>query len=151
MNMNSPIFYAIVMVLAGCGIPIMAAMNAGLGAKIQSPVVATTILVMFALLLSVLMLFLSSSEIKLSMPKDIPAYYYTAGFFFIFYISTISWIAPKFGFANAITFVFIGQMISMCAIDHFGLFNAAQYAFNWQRLGGLLLMIAGIFIVVKRV
>jgi len=150
MNINNPVFYAIVMILAGCGIPIMAAMNAGVGAKIQNPVFATTILIIVALTVSLLMLFLSASEIKVSIPNSVPLHYYLAGFLFLFYISTISWIAPKFGFANAITFVFIGQMISMCAIDHFGLFNAVHYSFNWQRLIGLLLMIVGIFIVVKK-
>ncbi len=150
MNINNPVFYAIVMIFAGSGIPIMAAMNAGVGAKIQNPVLATTILVIVAFILSIVMLALSPSEMKIALPKSIPLHYYLAGFLFIFYISSISWIAPKFGFANAITFVFIGQMISMCAIDHFGLFNAAQYSFNWQRLFGLLLMIAGIFIVVKK-
>ena len=54
MNINSPIFYAVVMALAGCGIPIMAAMNAGLGARIQNPVFATTLLVILALFLVLL-------------------------------------------------------------------------------------------------
>ena len=150
MSINNPIFYAIVMILAGVGIPIMAALNAGLGARIQSPAFATTILVIFSLFISIIVLFLTPGQIAISLPKSTPIYYYMAGFLFIFYISTISWIAPKFGFANAITFVFIGQIISMCAIDHFGLFNAVQYSFNWQRLFGLLLMISGICLIVKR-
>lgn len=150
MNISNPIFYAIVMILAGTGIPIMAALNAGLGSRIQSPALATIILVVFALLASVVVLFLTPGQITLSLSSSTPIYYYLGGFLFIFYISTISWIAPKFGFANAITFIFIGQIISMCAIDHFGLFNAVQYSFNWQRLLGLLLMISGIFLIVKR-
>ena len=150
MNISNPIFYAIVMILAGTGIPIMAALNAGLGSRIQSPALATIILVVFALLASVVVLFLTPGQITLSLSSSTPIYYYLGGFLFIFYISTISWIAPKFGFANAITFIFIGQIISMCTIDHFGLFNAVQYSFNWQRLLGLLLMISGIFLIVKR-
>ena len=150
MNISNPIFYAVVMILAGTGIPIMAALNAGLGSRIQSPAFATIILVVFALLASVVVLFLTPGPITVSLPSSTPIYYYLGGFLFIFYISTISWIAPKFGFANAITFIFIGQIISMCAIDHFGLFNAVQYSFNWQRLLGLLLMISGIFLIVKR-
>jgi transporter family-2 protein len=150
MNISNPVFYAIVMILAGTGIPIMAALNAGLGSRIQSPALATIILVVFALLASVVVLFLTPGQITLSLSSSTPIYYYLGGFLFIFYISTISWIAPKFGFANAITFIFIGQIISMCAIDHFGLFNAVQYSFNWQRLLGLLLMISGIFLIVKR-
>ena len=86
MNINSPIFYAVVMALAGCGIPIMAAMNAGLGARIQNPVFATTLLVILALFISIVMLFLSPGEIKITVPKNIPLYFYFGGFLFIFYI-----------------------------------------------------------------
>ena len=41
---NNASFYAILMLIAGIGIPIMAALNAGLGEKLQSPALAATIL-----------------------------------------------------------------------------------------------------------
>ena len=41
---QQPIFYAIIMLLAGLGIPVMAALNGGLGAKLQNPMLAATIL-----------------------------------------------------------------------------------------------------------
>lgn len=45
--MNNSVIYAFIMLLAGLGIPVMAALNGGLGARLQSPVLAATILFSF--------------------------------------------------------------------------------------------------------
>ena len=150
MSNNNPIFYAVLMIFAGMGIPVMAALNAGLGLKLQNPALATIILVTVALFAAIVVMFVTPGQISISLPRSTPFYFYMAGLLFIFYISTISWVAPKFGFGNAITFILLGQLISMCVIDHYGLFNAVQYAFSWQRLLGILLMISGIYLIVKR-
>lgn len=147
---NHPTFYAILMIFAGIGIPIMAALNSGLGLKLQNPALATIILVIVALFSALAVMFVTPGQLSISLPKTTPLYFYMAGILFIFYISTISWVAPKFGFGNAITFVLLGQLISMCVIDHFSLFNAVQYSFSWQRVLGILLMISGIYLIVKR-
>ena len=147
---NHPVFYAILMIFAGMGIPVMAALNAGLGLKLQNPAFATITLVVVALFAAIVILIVSPGQMPTALPKSTPFYFYMAGLLFIFYISTISWVAPKFGFGNAITFILLGQLISMCVIDHYSLFNAVHYAFSWQRLVGILLMISGIYLIVKR-
>jgi transporter family-2 protein len=43
---QQPIFYGLLMCAAGIGIPVMAALNAGLGTKLNSPALATSILFM---------------------------------------------------------------------------------------------------------
>ena len=42
--MNSSFAYALLMLVAGIGIPVMATLNGGLGIKLQSPALAATIL-----------------------------------------------------------------------------------------------------------
>ena len=150
MSINSPIFYAILMIFAGMGIPVMAALNAGLGGKLQNPGLATIVLVVVALFAATALMLVTAGTSFTTPTKSTPVYFYMAGLLFIFYISSISWVAPKFGFGNAITFILLGQLISMCVIDHFSLFNAVQYAFSWKRLLGILLMISGIYLIVKR-
>ena len=68
----------------------------------------------------------------------------------IFYILSITWVAPKFGVGNAVSFVLLGQIISMVVIDHFGLFGALQHSVSSQRFAGLALMIVGVFLTVRR-
>ena len=145
--MNNSTFYAFTMLLAGLGIPVMATLNSGLGAKLQSPPLAATLLLLLGS--GVAMAYLISTE---GIPKSLyaagmPWYFYTGGFFIAFYIFTITWVAPRFGIANAITFVLLGQLIAITVIDHFGLFGAAQFSLSGQRLTGLLLMATGVWLV----
>lgn len=141
--------YAAVMLLAGLGIPVMAALNGGLGTKLQNPALATTILFVVGGLLSVVYL-LASGSLPKSLPGHIPVYYYLGGAFVIFYILTITWVAPKFGVGNAVSFVLLGQIVSMAVIDHFRLLGAPYNPVNLVRFAGLVLMVIGVFLAVRR-
>jgi len=152
--MNSfytPIFYALLMLVAGLGIPIMAALNGNLGTKLHSPTLATTILFIVGGAISLGYLLLSGGGTKLNNEQPIPAYFYMGGLFVSFYIFSITWVAPKFGIGNAVSFVLLGQLISMTIIDHYGLLGARQYAISMQRTVGLVFMALGVFLVVRRI
>ena len=58
-TINQPFSYAVIMLLAGLGIPVMAALNGGLGSKLQSPALATVILFGVGFLAALLFLFFS--------------------------------------------------------------------------------------------
>ena len=88
-SFNHPVFYALLMLVAGLGIPIMAALNGSLGAKIQSPALATSILFFVGGILSLGFLFLSGGMPKSSPVELIPVYFYFGGFFVIFYIFSV--------------------------------------------------------------
>ena len=54
----------------------------------------------------------------------------------VFYILSITTIAPKFGIGNAVFFVLIGQLASAAVIDHFAFFAAnPNTAFHDPSLG----------------
>ncbi len=148
--MYNTIFYITLMLIAGLGIPIMAALNAGLGSKLNSPMLAVTILLSVALIVATLLLIISEGVPKLLYPSGTPWYLYLGGALFVFYILSVTWGIPKFGVANAIGLVLFGQLIAMCTIDHFGLFGSIKYEMDVKRLCGLLLMAAGIFLVVSK-
>lgn len=149
-TMNQPISYAVIMLVAGLGVPIMAALNGGLGGRLQSPILATVILFGVGYLVSLLILFLSEGIPTFNNSDSIPKHYFLGSFFVIFYILSITWVAPKFGIGNAISFVLLGQLISMTIIDHFSLLGAANYEISMQRSVGLMLMVIGVFLVVRK-
>lgn len=148
--MNSPLAYSLIMIVAGIGIPVMATLNGGLGAKLQSPTLAATILFFVGLMLSGTYLLLTEGIPDKIFQSSTPVYYYFGGFFVLFYILTITWVAPRFGISNAIAFVLLGQMIAMSLIDHFGLLGAQQFPLAPQRLAGLALMVVGVFLVLNK-
>lgn len=143
-------YYAIIMLFAGIGIPIMATLNAGLGAKLQSPALAATILFFVGMVTSAgYMLIFEGVPKSLSGPQ-IPFYFYLGGLFVVYYVLGITWVAPRFGIGNAVSFVLLGQLISMMAIDQFGLMGAPQTTITLQRFAGIVLMAIGVFLVVRK-
>ena len=143
-------FYAVLMLFAGIGIPIMATLNAGLGGKLQSPALAVSILLVVAFSVSIVCLLIFDGLPTTLYKPETPMYFYLGGVLFVFYILSITWVAPRFGVGNAISCVLLGQILSIAFIDHFGLFHANQVSMNASRLFGLALMALGVILVVKK-
>lgn len=135
---------ALIMLAAGIGIPVLAALNAALGQRLGSPVAAGLILFVVALTATGAV-FLASGA-SLGGALSAPPHLFLAGTLVAFYVLTITWIAPSFGVGNAVFFVLIGQLISAAAIDHFALFGALQHPLTQARAGGIAVMAAGVFL-----
>ncbi len=147
---RNTIYYAILMLFAGMGIPVMAALNAGLGAKLHSPALAAAILFLVGMAASLAYLFAFEGMPKVLFGARAPFYFYLGGLFVVLYVLSVTWVAPRFGIGNAISFVLLGQLISMTAIDQFGLMGAPQTSITLQRLAGLMLMAVGVCLVVRK-
>ena len=150
-NINHPIFYALVMLIAGLGIPVMATLNAGLGARLENPMLASTVLFVVAIVAAIASLLVFQGVPKAPFANSVPIHFYLGGFFVVFYVLSITWIAPKFGVGNAVAFVLLGQIISMAIIDHYRLMGAMHHPISIQRFSGLVLMAVGVFLAVRRV
>ena len=137
--------YAIIMLLAGIGIPVLAAMNAAVGMRIGSPAAAATVLFLVAVGVSLLVTFATGLQ-GFNRFSGTPKHLYLAGFFVAFYVLSITYIAPHFGIGNAVFFVLLGQLISAAAIDHFGLFGAQVSPIGLARAGGIALMATGVWL-----
>jgi len=133
---------------AGIGIPIMAAINGNLGARLASPVVATVILLFIGFLVSASYMVFSQGipRIPTTMP---PLWTFTGGFFVVFYVLSVTAIAPIIGLGNAIFLVLLGQIVATSTIDHFGLLGAIQSQITLQKIIGIVFMIIGIVLARK--
>lgn len=149
-SFQQPLFYGLLMCVAGIGIPVMAALNANLGTKLGSSALATSILFLVGWIVSLINLFLSGGMPKLPTTEPVPIYFYLGGLFVIFYILSITWVVPKFGVGNAISMVLLGQLISMAVIDHFGILGTLKHTISTQRFVGLAFMMFGVYLTVRR-
>ena len=140
--------YAITMLAAGIGVPVLAAMNAALGRYLGAPMLAGAILLAVGFLTALVVALITGpgAIVKLA---SAPRHLLLAGLLVAFYVLSITAIAPKFGVGNAIFFVLIGQLLSAATIDHFGMFGAEPVSLSWPRLSGLLLMGAGVLLTQK--
>jgi len=138
------------MLATGIGIPVMAALSASVGTKYGSPAFAASVLFLVALSISVTFLFAVEGGLKPFPKTSLPFYFYLGGVFVAFYVLSITWVAPRFEVGNAVAFVLLGQLISMAAIDQFGLLGAPTHAITLERSIGLMLMAIGVFLAVRR-
>ena len=136
---------ALIMLAAGLGIPILAALNAALGQFLGSPVAAVTVLLCVAFC-AIFIILLTTSSLSFARLAAAPKHLFLAGLLVTFYIMSITAIAPHFGVGNAIFFVLLGQLISAAVVDHFALFGAAGSPLSLTRSLGLGVMALGVWI-----
>lgn len=135
--------HALIMLAAGVGIPVLAALNARLGANIGGPAAAATVL--FAVAFAVAgATMLATGPGALARVAGQPPQLFLAGVLVAFYVLSITWIAPVFGVGNAVLCVLLGQIVSAAVIDHFGLFGARMVPLSGLRIIGLATMAAGL-------
>lgn len=137
--------YAFIMLIAGIGIPVLAALNAALGTRIGSPAVAATVLFMIAFAACLCAALVTGPQ-AFTRFAGVPKHLFLAGLLIAFYVLSITYIAPHFGVGNAVFFVLLGQLISAAAIDHFGLFGAQVSPLGLARAGGIAVMAAGVWL-----
>ncbi|MFP7571151.1 DMT family transporter [Marivita sp. S2033] len=137
--------YALTMLAAGIGIPVLAALNAALGVRLGSPAAAALVLFCVALAAAVIVTALTGVKAISGVPAA-PKHLFLAGLLVAFYVLSITYIAPHFGVGNAVFFVLLGQLISAALIDHYGLFGARISPLGLTRATGIAVMAAGVWI-----
>ena len=141
--------YGAIMVAAGMGIPLLAALNARLGGLIGAPAAAAVVLFTVAFLGAVTVMLATGSVGNLAQVPAQPRHLLLGGLLVCFYVLSVTWVAPRFGLGNAITCVLLGQLVSASLIDHFGLFGAILRQMTPLRLAGLALMAVGVILTQK--
>ena len=141
--------YAGIMLLAGIGIPVLAALNAQLGNRIGSAPAAAAVLFAVAVLAAGATMLIAGGPTPLRLIPAQPTYLLSAGLLVAFYVLSITWIAPRFGIGNAIFCVLLGQMLSATVIDHFGLFGAIVRPLSLARASGVGIMALGVLLIQK--
>jgi bacterial/archaeal transporter family-2 protein len=133
----------LIMLAAGLGIPILAALNARLGVNIGSPAAAALILFVVAFGATAIVTIVTGPGALLRLSGQ-PWHLFLGGVLVAFYVVSITYVAPQFGIGNAVFFVLLGQLISAALIDHFGLFGAPVAPLNALRAGGIVVMALGV-------
>lgn len=135
---------ALIMLTAGLGIPVLASLNATLGQFIGSPVAAVTIL-LFVAFFTICFILVFASNFPVGRIVEAPRHLFLAGLLVVFYMLSVTAIAPQFGVGNAIFFVLLGQLISAALVDHFALFGSTGSPLTLTRTLGLGIMGLGVW------
>ncbi|MBN1564950.1 MAG: DMT family transporter [Anaerolineae bacterium] len=87
---------------------------------------------------------------KLAQWRDVPWYALIAGGFGLVIIAAISFAIPRVGIAVTVTLVVAGQLILSAALDHFGWLGATPRPMDVQRIIGMLVLFAGVWLIVRK-
>ena len=147
---NDLIFLALALI-TGALIPIQAATNAAFSKSIGNPLITGLMVFVVGLIGMILFILLSRTSFPIRQQlAAAPLYGYLGGIIVATYVVMITVLVPRIGVGTAIGLIVTGQIICAVTIDHFGLFNVAVRAISLTRMSGILLMIVGIYLVMKK-
>ena len=149
---SSPAFLplAAMMFAAGLGIPVFAALNAGLGQQLGGPVAATAVTFAIGFVIATAMLVFTGFPAASTFTFERP-WLWIGAVVMLFYATSVTYSAPRIGLGNAIFFVLLGQIVAAAIIDHFGLLGSIQSAITPKRALGLAVMAFGLYLARKPV
>ena len=128
--------------------PTQAATNGRMASFVESPILAA--LISFAVgTIALLVYALLSGETfaSLAAAKNAPAIAWIGGFLGAFFVASATLLVPRIGVAMTFSLFIAGQMIVTLIIDHFGLLGVPVKEVSLTRVGGILLITAGVVLI----
>ncbi|SDN54452.1 transporter family-2 protein [Fictibacillus solisalsi] len=139
------IIMLVIVLLAGMGQGMQAAVNGSLGKKIGSIEGAFVSFFTGTVMLLVIMLIWGNGS--LSTVWQVPKWNLIGGILGAIYVFIVILAVPKIGVTSAITAVIIGQLMMSVIIDHNGWFGNEAIHFTYKKMIGLVLLLAGLYFV----
>ena len=130
-------------VAVGLQSPIAGAMGQRVGGAASSFIVHVS----GAIISGVLLLLLGGE--KIGDWRGLSWYMLGAGAFGVVLYLTLSQTFPRLGATAALILIILGQLLTGVAIDHFGLFGGVVRPLDFGRAIGLLLVVAGAYVVLR--
>ena len=144
------VYFALALI-TGALIPVQAATNSVFSKSIGNASMAGLMVFVVGLIGMIIFNLVSRTALPTSQQLSAaPLYSYLGGIIVATYVVMITLLVPRIGVGPAIALIVTGQIICAVAIDHFGLFNVAVRPADASRLIGVLLMIGGIYMVMKK-
>lgn len=141
--------WIIIALLSGAFLPIQAGLNSRLGKSLESPVYASMISFLVGVFAVLIYALFTKQHVVWAGIKSVPVYAFMGGVLGAFYVTAIILAFPQIGPALTFGLVVAGQMVIAIALDHFNILVAQQHSINIWRILGVLMIIAGVFIIRK--
>jgi transporter family-2 protein len=146
--MNPAMMLPMLLVLvAGGMIALQAPTNAILSRAGGSPVLAALISFVVGTAGLLVVWLASGNRPRPSAFAGLPWYAWIGGLYGATFVAVAAFAAPRIGLASLITIGIAGQIIMAMALDHFGAFGLPKDPISLARIGGALLVFAGVILV----
>lgn len=138
-------------VLSGVAIAVQAILNGQLRIAIGSPLIAALISFLTGTLLLLLLIGITRPSIpSLAVLQQVSWLKWTGGLLGAFFVLAVIVSIQKIPSANLFALIITSQFITALVIDHFGWFGAIQTSANPMKIAGVVLLIAGAYLIIKK-
>lgn len=146
--MSNIYFYLVLALAAGAMMPTQAAINNKLSAFVDSPILAAFISFFVGTVGLLVYVLISGVPLgNLVSAKNAPAIAWTGGLLGAFFVTSTVVLVPRLGVALTFSLIIAGQMLVTLVIDHFGLLGVPVKEVSLARVGGILLITAGVILI----
>ena len=137
--------------MAGITITTQAGVNSQLKLAVNNQWIAAFIsFLVGTIALGLVILFTRQTTPSLTTLQQIDWYKYSGGLLGAFFVTVIIFSVQKIGSGNVFALVIAGQLLMALVYDHFGLFGFKQASINWSKIAGVLMLIAGAWLVNRK-
>jgi len=144
-GMSAIYFYLLLALVAGAMMPTQAAINNKLAGYVASPISAAFISFLVGTVgLFVYMVATGTPLNSLVNIKDAPPIAWIGGLLGAFFVASTVILAPRIGVAMTFSLIVAGQMLITLVLDHFGFLGLPVKEISLARVGGVVLIIAGV-------
>lgn len=140
-------FAILLAVVAGALAAMQAPTNAMLARAVQSPISAALISFLVGSAALALLVLLAPTRPDGAALRSLPWYAWIGGLYGAFFVAVAAFAAPRIGVGTLLTAMVAGQLAMAVALDHFGALGLPRAPVGAGRLLGLVLVIAGAFLV----
>ena len=144
------LIYLLIAGIAGALMAVQGCLNAYLGEKLGLLPANFSVQLLGTLTVGGLLFLFGKGGNLFSLAAKVPLYYWLGGPIGVGIIYGVAVAIPKIGVGNATTGIIFFQLLTAYLIDHFGLLNQETVAFTWGKAFGILLMVGGAFLLLRR-
>jgi transporter family-2 protein len=134
-------------VIAGALMSVQAPTNAFLGKASGSAIVAAFISFLVGAIALGVVVVAGSGRLFAPELRNVPWYVWLGGFYGAFFVAVAAFGAPRIGVGPLLTAAIAGQLIGAVVLDHFGQLGLARQPLSLEKLGGVVLVLFGAWLV----
>ncbi len=143
------VMWQLAAVLSGCLSAVVGAILASLGQVIGSAIQATTVLFAIATMVMIVFCCLNGSVIKIrnAFTTNAPWWIWMGGILGAIIVYGNAWLIPLIGVSVFMMALLIGQLLLSLLMEKHGWLGAPKKHISWTQFAGILIMLAGVFLI----
>jgi transporter family-2 protein len=146
--MSNVYIYFLLALAAGAMMPTQAAINNKMAGYVQSPVSAAFISFLVGTVALFVYLVLTGTSIRsLLNVTEAPLVTWLGGLLGAFFVASAVVLVPRLGVAMTFSLIVAGQMLVTLVLDHFGFLGVPVNEVSLPRIGGIVLILAGVMLI----